>query len=258
MTNQIRALLTVNQSHFSIYETLHQCEPEDVSVSLCVDIALNWLLNLFDIQRQGFIRVLSFKLAIAVLSRAPLAEKYSALFTIAGAGQDRLDHKQLGLLLYDLVMIPKYLGEVAQFGGTNIEPSVRSCLSVGSVDPRAFVNRHLFLRWLEEEPQCLVWLPLLHRLATAETATHDAKCRICKVYPIVGFRYHCRKCFNLDICHTCFFTGATYRGHKPEHPMQVRTSQKQCFTLLTNDVSYYRNTAHPPPRLTMPDTFYRL
>lgn len=65
-----------------------------------------------------------------------------------------------------------------------------------------------------------MWLPVLHRLASAETATHDAKCRICKVDPIVGFRYHCRKCFNLDICHACFFVGKSYKGHKPEHPMQ--------------------------------------
>ena len=77
-----------------------------------------------------------------------------------------------------------------------------------------------FLSWLCEEPQSLVWLPVLHRLAAAETATHDIRCKICRVYPIVGFRYHCRRCFNLDICHACFFLGKTVKGHKPEHPMQ--------------------------------------
>jgi len=82
------------------------------------------------------------------------------------------------------------------------------------------VNLVQFLEWLREEPQSLVWLPVLHRLASAETATHDVRCKICRVDPIVGFRYHCRKCFNLDICHACFFLGKSIKGHKAEHPMQ--------------------------------------
>jgi dystrophin len=204
----------------SIYETLHQCEPEDIDVSLCVDLALNWILNVFDSQRQGFTRVLSFKLAVVVLCRGPLLEKYSILYTLAAQGEEMLDQRRLGLLLYDLVQAPRYLGEVAQFGGSNIEPSVRSCLSVGAKEARGSINQEQFLQWAKEEPQSLVWLPVLHRLASAETATHDVKCKICRVYPIVGFRYHCRKCFNLDICHGCFFVGKTYKGHKPEHPMQ--------------------------------------
>ena len=38
------------------------------------------------------------------------------------------------------------------------------------------------------EPQSRVWLPVLHRVAAAETAKHQAKCNICKECPIVGFR----------------------------------------------------------------------
>jgi dystrophin len=45
-----------------------------------------------------------------------------------------------------------------------------------------------FLNWLQQEPQSMVWLPVLHRLSAAETAKHQAKCNICKEYPIVGFR----------------------------------------------------------------------
>jgi len=45
-----------------------------------------------------------------------------------------------------------------------------------------------FLSWLQQEPQSMVWLPVLHRLSAAETAKHQAKCNICKEYPIIGFR----------------------------------------------------------------------
>ena len=204
----------------SIYETLYQCEPEDINVPLCVDLCLNWILNVFDIQRTGVVRVLSFKLGLVLLCRGPLNEKYEVLFNLASGSVEEsglLDQRRLGLLLYDCMQIPKYLGEIALFGGSNIEPSVRSCLQKGS---RNLVNLVQFLEWLREEPQSLVWLPVLHRLASAETATHDVRCKICRVDPIVGFRYHCRKCFNLDICHACFFLGKSIKGHKAEHPMQ--------------------------------------
>jgi len=37
------------------------------------------------------------------------------------------DQRKLGLLLHDCIQVPRQLGEVAAFGGSNIEPSVRSC-----------------------------------------------------------------------------------------------------------------------------------
>ena len=204
----------------SVYETLHQCEPDEVDVPLCVDLCLNWLLNVFDSQRTGFIRVLSLKIGISVMCRGPLEDKYIILFELATGGEKRLDQRRLGLLIYDCVQIPKYLGEIALFGGSNIEPSVRSCLRKSSLAGTAtWVDKLEFLDWLVEEPQSLVWLPVLHRLGSAETATHDVRCKICRVHPIIGFRYHCKKCFNLDICHGCFFLGKTVKGHKAEHPM---------------------------------------
>lgn len=36
-------------------------QPTLVDVPLCVDMALNWLLNVYDSQRTGQLRVLSFK-----------------------------------------------------------------------------------------------------------------------------------------------------------------------------------------------------
>ena len=182
---------------------------------LCVDLALNWILNVYDSQRQGFVRVISFKLAVILLSRGPLMEKCSVMFSLFSGDSDTLDQRRLGLMLYDLMMVPRYLGEVAQFGGTNIEPGVRSCFSLDS-EARVSLNSEAWLSWVGEEPQCLVWLPVLHRLASADTATHDVRCRVCRVDPIIGFRYHCRKCFNLDICHACFFVGKTVKGCKPE------------------------------------------
>ncbi|VEN49818.1 unnamed protein product [Callosobruchus maculatus] len=185
-----------------------------VDVPLCVDLALNWLLNVYDSQRTGQIRVLSFKVGLTILSKAHLEEKYRYLFRLIADPDQKADQRKLGLLLHDVLQIPKQLGEVAAFGGSNIEPSVRSCLG-----DRENLEATHFLAWLKQEPQSLVWLPVLHRIAAGETARHQAKCNSCKQFPIVGLRYRCLKCFNFDMCQACFFSGKLTKGHKLSHPM---------------------------------------
>lgn len=108
--------------------------------------------------------------------------------------------------------MPRLLGEIAAFGGSNIEPSVKSCFELA--DNEKDITAPDFLGWLKQEPQSMVWLPVLHRLSAAETSKHQAKCNICKQYPIIGFRYRCLKCFNFDMCQSCFFSGRRAKHHK--------------------------------------------
>ena len=232
----------------SIYETLKNEESVEINTVLQVDLCLNWLLNLFDNLRTGQIRVQSFKLGILILCGGPQTEKYIHMFNLLasegnqgnGSGY-KMNPGQLGLLLYDCIQIPRIFGEIGSFGGSNIEPSVRGCFSMvlkkaGDCTPQdqQEICCKDFLRWLKQEPQCMVWLPVLHRLVAAEAAKHNIKCKICRVYPIVGFRYHCLKCFNFDMCSNCFFTGAStstnHKGHKAEHPMQ-----EHCTSTGTSD-----------------------
>lgn len=51
----------------------------------------------------------------------------SALFRLIADANALVDQRRLGLLLHDCIQIPKQLGEIAAFGGSNVEPSVRSC-----------------------------------------------------------------------------------------------------------------------------------
>ncbi|XP_056437387.1 utrophin-like isoform X1 [Gadus chalcogrammus] len=201
----------------SVYHGLEQQHKDLVNVPLCVDMCLNWLLNVYDTGRSGKIRVLSMKIGLLSLSKGHLEEKYKYLFNQVSSAGDTCDQRQLGLLLHDAIQVPRQLGEVAAFGGSNIEPSVRSCFQhVGNkveLEPRQFVD------WMRMEPQSMVWLPVLHRVAAAETAKHQAKCNICKECPIVGFRYRSLKHFNYDVCQSCFFSGRTAKGHKLNYPM---------------------------------------
>ncbi|KAG7250422.1 hypothetical protein CRUP_012014, partial [Coryphaenoides rupestris] len=128
--------------------------------------------------RTGRIRTLSFKTGIISLCKAHLEDKYRFLFRQVASATGFCDQRRLGLLLHDSIQIPRQLGEVASFGGSNIEPSVRSCFQFANNKPE--LEAAMFLDWMRLEPQSMVWLPVLHRVAAAETAKHQAKCNICK------------------------------------------------------------------------------
>ncbi|CAL1537370.1 unnamed protein product [Lymnaea stagnalis] len=202
----------------TIFEAAAKEQPQIVNVPLSIDLTLNWILDIFDNVRSGKVRVLSFKIGIVLLCQAQLEDKYRYIFRLIADTNAFADQRKLGLLLHDCMQIPRQLGEIASFGGSNIEPSVRSCFEKANGRPE--IEATHFLEWLKLEPQSLVWLPVLHRLAAAETAKHQAKCNVCKEFPIVGFRYRCLKCFNFDVCQNCFFSGRTAKSHKLTHPMQ--------------------------------------
>ncbi|XP_053563574.1 dystrophin isoform X5 [Bombina bombina] len=215
--DQLMDILQIINCLTTIYDRLEQEHNNLVNVPLCVDMCLNWLLNVYDTGRTGRIRVLSFKTGVISLCKAHLEDKYRYLFKQVASSAGFCDQRRLGLLLHDAIQIPRQLGEVASFGGSNIEPSVRSCFQYANNKPE--IEAALFLDWMRLEPQSMVWLPVLHRVAAAETAKHQAKCNICKECPIIGFRYRSLKHFNYDICQSCFFSGRVAKGHKMHYPM---------------------------------------
>ncbi|XP_036403984.1 dystrophin-related protein 2 isoform X1 [Megalops cyprinoides] len=201
----------------SLYERLEEERGVLVNIPLCVDMCLNWLLNVYDSGRNGKMRVLSFKTGLVCLCNADVQEKYRYLFRQVSGPGGLTDQRHLSLLLHEAIQIPRQLGEVAAFGGSNVEPSVRSCFRMAPGKPAIEVSH--FLEWMSLEPQSVVWLPVLHRVAAAESAKHQAKCSVCKQCPIKGFRYRSLKQFNVDICQTCFLTGRTTKGKKLHYPI---------------------------------------
>ncbi|KAJ8348737.1 hypothetical protein SKAU_G00273260 [Synaphobranchus kaupii] len=200
-----------------LYERLEEERGVLVNIPLCVDMCLNWLLNVYDSGRNGKVRVLSFKTGLVCLCNVDVQEKYKFLFRQVSGPGGLTDQRHLSLLLHEAVQIPRQLGEVAAFGGSNVEPSVSSCFRMAPGKPAIEVSH--FLEWMSLEPQSLVWLPVLHRVAAAESAKHQAKCSVCKQCPIKGFRYRSLKQFNVDICQTCFLMGRTSKGKKLHYPI---------------------------------------
>ncbi|CAF2819331.1 unnamed protein product [Rotaria sp. Silwood2] len=195
--------------------------PQLVHVICTIDLTLNWLLNLYDTNRTGSIRLLSMKMALALLCRGSIEEKYRYIFSLMAYekdGRSVLDRQRLSILFQQAIVIPKQLGEVAAFGGSSVEPSVQSCFEYAH-NPDV-ITADDFLEWVKLEPQSLVWLPVLHRLAASEIAKHEARCNICKIYPILGFRYRSLRHFNCDICQNCFFSGKQTKVFKMADPLQ--------------------------------------
>uniref|UniRef100_A0AAR2KCP6 Dystrophin related protein 2 n=1 Tax=Pygocentrus nattereri TaxID=42514 RepID=A0AAR2KCP6_PYGNA len=199
----------------ALYERLEEERSVLINIPLCVDMCLNWLLNVYDSGRNGKMRVLSFKMGLVSLCNADVQEKYRCEQVCGPNGLT--DQKHLSLLLHEAIQIPRQLGEVAAFGGSNVEPSVRSCFRMAPGKPAIEVSH--FLEWMSLEPQSVVWLPVLHRVTVAESAKHQARCYICKQCPIKGFRYRSLKQFNVDICQMCFLTGRTTKGKKLHYPI---------------------------------------
>lgn len=201
-----------------IYEDISAKVTPITNYGLIIDMALNWVLNLYDLDRTGYIKLLAFKTSLVCLSRASIEEKYKVLYHLIADSKGYADRTSVGNLLKYMLEIPKLLGDVAAFGGSNFEPSIRSCFE--EAQDKKQLNVKNFLVWLKKEPQSLVWLPLLHRLIIAEGSRHPIKCTICKAYPIVGFRYKCLKCFNTDMCQNCFLLRVPLNGHKNIHPIK--------------------------------------
>lgn len=67
------------------------------------------------------------------------------LFRLIADPNRLVDSPKLGVLLHDCVQMPRELGEVAAFGGSNIEPSVRSCFDKAGKQRQTIEVHSLFL-----------------------------------------------------------------------------------------------------------------
>lgn len=223
-----------------------------IDVSLASELVLNWILNVYDPGRLGYVPILSFKIGLVVMCSEKVQEKYRYLFLQLCNNQGFLDSKRLKLFLQQMILIPKYIYESAAFSGSSVEPAVRNCFERVSIPE--IVSIEEFIEWMIAEPQTIVWLPTLHRLAVSETVKHEAKCNVCKMYPIVGFRYRCLKCFNFDLCQGCFWLGRVNKQHKIGHPTQeyclVSTQKediKDFAKVMRNKVSKKKKKAPQHP-----------
>ncbi|PFX17752.1 dystrophin-like isoform X2 [Stylophora pistillata] len=226
---------------------------EFIDVSLASELTLNWILNVYDPERKGYVPILSLKVCLSIMCSEKIQEKYRYLFSQLCNNQGFLERKRLDLFLQEMLQIPKNIFEGGFFSGSSVEPAVRNCFERVSIPDRASAGE--FIEWMIAEPQTIVWLPTLHRLAVSETVKHESKCNVCKMYPIVGFRYRCLKCFNFDMCQGCFWSGRVSKQHKIGHPTQEyclvstqKEDMKDFAKVMRNKVSKKKKRQKDPSK----------
>ncbi|GLD51019.1 dystrobrevin alpha isoform X1 [Lates japonicus] len=109
--------------------------------------------------------------------------------------------------------------EGPSFGYT--EQATRTCFAQ---QKKVSLNTFLDTLMSDPPPQCLVWLPLMHRLANVENVFHPVECSYCHTESMMGFRYRCQQCHNYQLCQDCFWRGHASGSHSNQHQMKEYTS----------------------------------
>uniref|UniRef100_A0A8C8RNQ0 Dystrobrevin n=1 Tax=Pelusios castaneus TaxID=367368 RepID=A0A8C8RNQ0_9SAUR len=207
--------------------TTHQ-----INVEQSISLLLNFLLAAFDPEGHGKISVFAVKMALATLCGGKIMDKLRYIFSMISDTSGVMVYGRYDLFLREVLKLPTAVFEGPSFGYT--EQSAKSCFSQ---QKKVTLNAFLDTLMSDPPPQCLVWLPLLHRLANVENVFHPVECSYCHSESMMGFRYRCQQCHNYQLCQDCFWRGHASGSHSNQHQMKEYTSWKSPAKKLTNALS---------------------
>ncbi|XP_066434154.1 dystrobrevin alpha isoform X5 [Eleutherodactylus coqui] len=207
--------------------TTHQ-----INVEQSISLLLNFLLAAYDPEGHGKITVFAVKMALATLCGGKIMDKLRYIFSLISDSSGVMVYQKYDQFLKEVLKLPTAVFEGPSFGYT--EQSARSCFSQ---QKKVSLNSFLDTLMSDPPPQCLVWLPLLHRLANVENVFHPVECSYCHSESMMGFRYRCQQCHNYQLCQDCFWRGHASGSHSNQHQMKEYTSWKSPAKKLTNALS---------------------
>ncbi|XP_076991758.1 dystrobrevin alpha isoform X1 [Tamandua tetradactyla] len=207
--------------------TTHQ-----IHVEQSISLLLNFLLAAFDPEGHGKISVFAVKMALATLCGGKIMDKLRYIFSMISDSNGVMVYGRYDQFLREVLKLPTAVFEGPSFGYT--EQSAKSCFSQ---QKKVTLNSFLDTLMSDPPPQCLVWLPLLHRLANVENVFHPVECSYCHSESMMGFRYRCQQCHNYQLCQDCFWRGHAGGSHSNQHQMKEYTSWKSPAKKLTNALS---------------------
>ncbi|XP_058533174.1 dystrobrevin alpha isoform X9 [Ochotona princeps] len=207
--------------------TTHQ-----IHVEQSISLLLNFLLAAFDPEGHGKISVFAVKMALATLCGGKIMDKLRYIFSMISDSNGVMVYGRYDQFLREVLKLPTAVFEGPSFGYT--EQSAKSCFSQ---QKKVTLNGFLDTLMSDPPPQCLVWLPLLHRLANVENVFHPVECSYCHSESMMGFRYRCQQCHNYQLCQDCFWRGHASGSHSNQHQMKEYTSWKSPAKKLTNALS---------------------
>uniref|UniRef100_A0A8D2ZPX2 Dystrobrevin, beta a n=1 Tax=Scophthalmus maximus TaxID=52904 RepID=A0A8D2ZPX2_SCOMX len=205
--------------------TTHTIDPLQSTVLL-----VEFILAAVESEPDSRLTVLSVKAMLAVLCGGKLVDKLRYMFSQVSDSGGVLVQSKFDAFLREALKLPTALHEGPSFGYTHT--SARSCFPQ---QKRVMLN--MFLDIVSDPPQCLVWLPLLHRLANVEHVYHPVSCSYCRGNGMTGFRYRCLRCRGYQLCQNCFWRGNASGSHSSQHQMKEHSTWKSPATKLGRALS---------------------
>ncbi|XP_067290629.1 dystrobrevin alpha isoform X5 [Pseudorasbora parva] len=226
--------------------TTHQ-----INVDQSISYLLNFLLAAYDPEGVGKISVFVVKMALAALCGGKILDKLRYVFSQISDPNGIMIYSQFDQFLREVLKLPMTVFEGPSFGYT--EQSTRSCFPQ---EKRVSLNVFLDTFMSDPPPQCLVWLPLMHRLANVENVFHPVECSYCHSQSMMGFRYRCQQCDNYQLCQECFWRGHASGSHSNQHQMKEYMSWKSPAKKLSDALSKSLScaTSREAPYPMFPDT----
>ncbi|XP_051879074.1 dystrobrevin alpha isoform X8 [Pristis pectinata] len=189
-------------------------------------------VNLAHQEGHGKISVFAVKVALATICGGKILDKLRYIFSQISDSNGVMIYAKFDQFLREVLKLPTSVFEGPSFGYT--EQASRSCFSQ---QKKVTLNSFLDTLMSDPPPQCLVWLPLMHRLANVENVFHPVECSYCHSESMMGFRYRCQQCHNYQLCQDCFWRGHASGSHSNQHQMKEYTSWKSPAKKLTNALS---------------------
>ncbi|XP_071782548.1 dystrobrevin alpha [Centroberyx gerrardi] len=207
--------------------TTHQ-----INVEQSISLLLNFLLAAYDPEGHGKISVFVVKIALATICGGKILDKLRYIFSQISDSAGIMVYSQFDQFLREVLKLPMAVFEGPSFGYT--EQAARTCFAQ---QKKVSLNTFLDTLMSDPPPQCLVWLPLMHRLANVENVFHPVECSYCHTESMMGFRYRCQQCHNYQLCQDCFWRGHASGSHSNQHQMKEYTSWKSPAKKLSHALS---------------------
>uniref|UniRef100_A0A8C1FX06 Dystrobrevin n=1 Tax=Cyprinus carpio carpio TaxID=630221 RepID=A0A8C1FX06_CYPCA len=207
----------------TIYYQLNKRLPttHQINVDQSISYLLNFLLAAYDPKGMGKMSVFVVKMALAALCGGKILDKLRYVFSQISDPNGVMIYSQFDQFLREVLKLPMTVFEGPSFGYT--EQSTRTCFPQ---EKKVSLNVFLDTFMSDPPPQCLVWLPLMHRLANVENVFHPVECSYCHSQSMMGFRYRCQQCDNYQLCQECFWRGHASGSHSNQHQMKEYMSWK--------------------------------
>uniref|UniRef100_M4AML5 Dystrobrevin n=1 Tax=Xiphophorus maculatus TaxID=8083 RepID=M4AML5_XIPMA len=218
----------------SIYYQLNKRLPttHQINVEQSIGLLLNFMVATYDSESHGKLTVFSMKAMLATMCGGKIVDKLRYVFSQISDSSGVMVFSKFDQFLREVLKLPTAVFEGPSFGYT--EHSVRMCFPQ---QKKIMLNTFLDVLMADPPPQCLVWLPLMHRLANVENVFHPVECSYCRSESMMGFRYRCQQCHGYQLCQSCFWRGHANGPHSNQHQMKEHSSWKSPAKKLSHAIS---------------------